>query len=135
MDIIVIRVNSNGELVNARPCYNCLDMMKAAGIRKVHYSVKEGIITEKVSNMVSINASAIFRHIEKKVYNAPQNDIDYYKRLLLIKFPKQIYKANLNYFLEHNIKNVLPYFKWIIQKNKIVFYDNNDTLILQSVIL
>jgi len=135
MDIIVIRVNQNDELVNARPCYNCLDMMKAAGIRKVHYSIKGGIITEKVSNMVSINASAILRKIEKKVYNAPHNDIDYYKRLLLIKFPKHIYRANLNYFLEHNVKNVLPYFKWIIKKNKIVFYDNNDKLLLQSVIL
>jgi hypothetical protein len=135
MDIIVIRINPSGELVSARPCYNCLDMMKAAGIRKVHYSVKDKIITEKVSNMVSINASSVFRHIEKQLYNAPQNDTDYYKRLLLTKFPKYIYKTNLKCFLEHNVKNVLPHFKWNIQKNKIVFYDNNDKLLLQSVIL
>jgi hypothetical protein len=135
LDIIVIRVNTSGELVSARPCYNCLDMMKAAGIRKVHYSIKKGMITEKISNMVSINASSVFRHIDKTLYNAPKNDTDYYKRLLLKKFPKYIHKTNLNYFLEHNIKNVLPYFKWIIKKNQISFYDTNNILLLKSIIL
>ena len=135
MDIAVIRVNPAGELVNARPCYNCLDMMKAVGIRKVHYSTLDGIITEKVDRMVSINSSSILRTIERQVYNAPEDDDSYYRRLLVKKFPKYIYNYSLECFLKHNIKNVLPHFKWIKTKNKITFIDNNNNTVVVSFIV
>lgn len=135
MDIVVIRVNPAGELVNARPCYNCLDMMKAVGIRKVHYSVEGDIVTEKVDKMVSINASSILRHIERQVYNAPMDDDSYYKRLLVKNFPKYIYRHSLECFLEHNIKNVLPHFKWKQTKTKITFIDNSNNIVLVAVIV
>ena len=39
IDLIVIRINKNKEICNARPCYNCLNMMKCVGINRVYYSI------------------------------------------------------------------------------------------------
>jgi hypothetical protein len=132
--ILVIRVGKDNKLVNARPCYKCLEMLKVCNIKKVYYSTPEGIVCERVKNMVSINASSISRYIEKKLYNAPQDDTEYYKRLLKQKFPKEINRSNLNYFLEYNLNNVLPHFKYKITKYKIIFYDSNNIFILSSII-
>ena len=43
-------------LKNARPCNLCLKLMNDVGIKRVSYStgLGEEIITEKVSNMISI---------------------------------------------------------------------------------
>jgi len=109
-------------------------MLKVCNIKKVYYSTPEGIVCERVKNMVSINASSISRYIEKKLYNAPQDDTEYYKRLLKQKFPKEINRSNLNYFLEYNLNNVLPHFKYKITKYKIIFYDSNNIFILSSII-
>ena len=78
------------------------------------------------------------RFIEKTHYNAPIDDTDYYTKLLVRKFPKKIKEKSLHNFLNHNIKNVLPFFTWDIKKNyntyKIIFYDNNNNYILTSFI-
>ena len=37
-DLIVIRINKDEKLMNSRPCYNCLSMMKAVGVKRVYYS-------------------------------------------------------------------------------------------------
>jgi hypothetical protein len=131
-NLLVIRISGENNLVNARPCYNCLDMLNACNIKKIYYSTEDGIKCENVSNMVSINASAITRLIEKTHYNAPENDIEYYTNILLKKFPKRIKLNNLEYFLKYNFKNVLPNFKCKIEKNKIIFYNQDNKLILIS---
>ena len=133
-NILVIRVNHNGELVNARPCHNCVDMLQSCGIKTIYYSTENGIIGEKVNNIISINSSSVSRLIERTVYNAPLDDTKYYTTLLQNKFPQYIKKINLDNFLTYNIKNVLPYFTWKIIKNKIIFYDNNNNFILTSII-
>ena len=62
IDIVVMRINKVGEVANARPCYNCLTMMKAVGIRKVYYSISDTeLICENVNNMISIHISATTR--------------------------------------------------------------------------
>ena len=37
-NLIVIRINKQKEIMNSRPCSNCLTMMQSAGIRKVSYT-------------------------------------------------------------------------------------------------
>ena len=134
-NLIVIRINPEGKLVNARPCHNCVDMLKACGIKNIFYSTDDGhIICEKVNHIVSINSSSVSRLIERTYYNAPKDDTDYYTSLLLKNFPKQIKKANLHNFLTHNIKNVLPNFTWTIKKSKIIFYNNKGEYLLTSFI-
>lgn len=135
-NLLVIRVNSDGNIVNARPCHNCVDMLQSCGIKHVYYSTDNGsIIGERVNSIVSINSSSVTRFIERKHYNAPTNDTDYYTSLLTRKFPSKIKEKNLHNFLEHNISNVLPYFTWKIKKGKIIFYDNDDNYILTSFII
>ena len=64
-DLIVIRINKQGDLVSSRPCYNCLEMMKAVNIKKVYYSDNDGnIICENVKDMISINASSVTKMID-----------------------------------------------------------------------
>jgi len=68
LDMIVIRIDSSGDMVNSRPCHNCLDMMKAVGVRKIFYSHNNNIICERVNNMISINSSSIMRKLERDYY-------------------------------------------------------------------
>lgn len=42
--IVVIRYDKNGNLVNAKPCKNCMRIIKKYGIKKIEYS-DNGIIT------------------------------------------------------------------------------------------
>jgi hypothetical protein len=134
-NLIVIRVNHKGNLVNARPCHNCVDMLKACGIKNIFYSTQNGdIICEKVNQIVSINSSSVSRLIERTLYNAPRDNIGYYTYLLLKNFPRQIKKNNLNNFLTHNIKNVLPNFTWNIKNEKIIFYNCIGVYVLTSFI-
>ena len=54
----------DGSTANARPCFNCLKMMKDVGINKVYYSTgtDESLVSENVKNMVSIQSSTITRY-------------------------------------------------------------------------
>ena len=109
--------------------------MRVCGIKKIYYSTKNGIICEKINNMVSINCSSATRHVDRIHYNAPLDDNEYYKIILLKRFPKTINKKSLDYFLTYNIKNVLPFFKWEIIRNKIIISDNNNNIIIISNII
>lgn len=51
--MIVIRINAKGELVNSKPCSNCVKIMKEYGIRKVTYSTPEGMVTESIETINS----------------------------------------------------------------------------------
>lgn len=130
LDLVVIRVNRLDETCNARPCYNCLNMMKAVGIRRVYYSVSpDKIIGENVNNMVSIQASSVTRYLE----NITGNDIDYndptiyYKKLLVKLFPSIIKRDNLFKFIAHNLSIVLPTYKVKIdERTNIVWILDTD---------
>jgi deoxycytidylate deaminase len=51
--ILVIRIKRDtGELVNSKPCYDCINTMKKCGIKKVYYSNSNGeIVMERVSQI------------------------------------------------------------------------------------
>jgi deoxycytidylate deaminase len=81
-DLIVIRINKDEKICTSRPCYNCLNMMKAVGIRKVYYTDNdEKIICENVKDMISINASSVTRLIHRLRTDKNQSDIDFFENL------------------------------------------------------
>jgi tRNA(Arg) A34 adenosine deaminase TadA len=61
IDLVVIRVNASGKLMNSRPCLYCLQLMKAVGIRNVYYSTPETIVKESVKTMVSTHITSGWR--------------------------------------------------------------------------
>ena len=135
MDIFVIRLNANDELVNSRPCYNCLNMMKAVGIHRVFYSVDGGIECERVVSMISINASSVTRYLEAKTYNAPVDKESYYRQLFIKYLPKKIAYTNFNKFIKYNFTDVLPNYSWKIKEDKIYFYDSKNIIFLSCNII
>jgi uncharacterized CHY-type Zn-finger protein len=141
LNLMVVRVNKLGDICNARPCYNCLDMMKAVGIRKVYYSISsDNIICEKVKDMISIQASLVDKQVDdiKSSYNnnfkSPIYDTNkYYEKLLIKNFPKTIRQSNLDNFIIHNLVNVLPAYKVIIYNTLLSSYAKyNDNTVLSS---
>jgi deoxycytidylate deaminase len=56
IDLLVIRINKNGKLLNSKPCSNCLKKMKnikGYKIKYVHYSTENGtIVTQKLSDLL-----------------------------------------------------------------------------------
>jgi len=134
LNIIVIRFTKNGLTGNARPCYNCLNMMKDTNINKVYYTTGNDdiIISENVSNMISIHISSVARYLLTFT-----NKNEYFDKLIRKLFPKHIKEINLIYFLQYNLKNILPDYKYNINyKNKIIYlYNNNNELIISSIII
>lgn len=135
LDLVVVRVNKQGQTCNARPCYNCLNMMKSVGIRKIYYSVApDKIICENIKDMVSINSSSITRHLE--TLNNKMSTNNYYESLLKRNFPNVIKKYNLDNFIDYNLNCILPNYHVkleTIQKNTFVYiYNQNMKLIISS---
>ena len=131
LDLIVIRINKTGEFCNARPFYNCLNMMKSVGIRKVYYSTNVGeIICENVKNMISIQTSSVNKIINK-VYDKDK----YYDKLLRNSFPSIVRKTNLDIFIKYNLSKFLPDYKVIEKNNIILIFDNNNNLILKAILV
>ena len=128
IDILVLRFTRSGLIGNARPCFNCLKMMKDLNVNKVYYStgINDDIICESVKNMVSIQTSAI---------NAEKNDKEtFFENLIKKLFPKYIKQTNLEHFLKYNLINVLPRCNVIIKNNSIIFYNNNVLLLSAEII-
>ena len=150
IDLLVIRINKAGSTCNARPCYNCLNMMKAVGIKKVYYSITLmsdnnnndylpiKLICENVEDMISIQTSAINRYLD---FNYLDDFIKnkYYDNLLKKIFPSYIKINNLNYFIEFNLIKILPDYqaKIINEKgNKYVYIlNNNNNIIVKANII
>lgn len=131
-------MSADGKLGNARPCFNCLNLMKIVGIKRIYYSVKpDMIVCEKVKDMISIQASSVTKMIQRNYYHAPSGDNDFFKNLLIKLFPSEIKMENLKYFIEHNFKFVLPKYRCDIKKNKskVIFYDDKDCPVCESKII
>jgi len=131
LDLIVIRINKNNDLCNSRPCFNCLDMMKMVGIRKVYYSIDNNIICENVKDMVSIQSSKVVKDINNVFINFNSLD-EYYIHLLKKNFPDKINYNSLNNFLKYNF-NLLSNFTFEI-KNNIISIKNKE-FSLKSIII
>jgi len=121
-DLIVIRINKQGDLVSSRPCYNCLSMMKAVNIKKVYYSDNDGnIICENVKDMISIHASIMTKVVHSVQSGVNLDKTSYFENLLKSLFPLEIKKINLDYFLKYNLMNVLPGYTSIIENNNGIY--------------
>jgi hypothetical protein len=65
--IIVLRVGLTGELLNSKPCMDCLKVLKMIGIKKVYYSDENGnIIVEKIKNMESNHVCRFSKYLNRK---------------------------------------------------------------------
>ena len=139
LNLFVIRINKNGDMCNARPCYNCLNIMKLIGIKKIYYSISnDEIICENIKDMISIQCSSVVRYIDNILKFNNNDNISYYEKLLQKNFPTKIKFDNLEKFIKYNLTNVLPNSKIEILKNKnnfIVNIINNDKIIITSILI
>lgn len=134
----------------ARPCYHCLEMMKAVNIRYCYYSTFDGvIIREKVIDMISIQISNnTTRNLQFIThYNFDKNicennehinelKMEYYEILMKKIFTKNINKLSLDYFIQYNFNILFPNnYYYIICKNKITFYNNLNNIINTCIII
>jgi deoxycytidylate deaminase len=62
--ILVVRIKRDtGELVNSKPCHDCIKAMRKCGIKKVYYSNDQGeIVMERVNNIEN-RCSTGFRNL------------------------------------------------------------------------
>jgi len=52
--MVVIRINTKNELVNSKPCENCIYYLRLYGIKNVYYSNENGeIVKEKITEIES----------------------------------------------------------------------------------
>lgn len=127
LNLLVIRINKDYKLCNARPCYHCLQMMIKYNIDKVFYSIDEyNIVSEKVNDMISIHLS--------KYYNFVTLTNKYDKILYLFKYYFTDSKINLKMynitmFIEHSFKLLFPQYVIKYSKNKTIVSDINNNIV------
>lgn len=61
LDILVVRINKKGELLNAKPCKQCIEFMKNVKIRNVYYSTPNGIIKESIKQIINTHVTSGWR--------------------------------------------------------------------------
>ena len=136
--MIVFRVTNSGNTANARPCFNCLNMIKDIGIKKVFYTTDNNneIVSENVNNMISIQSSSVTRMIASKNPSYVNRET-YFETLLKKQFPEKVKKKNLYFFINHNFKNIFPNYDIQIntKKNIVIILNNNNSIVLQSIII
>lgn len=97
LNLLVIRTDSLGNLVNARPCIECLKLMQVVGINKIYYSDNGSIIECKASTMISLQIStpALFAKNSTKKKN--------HFLLQCVKLlPDVIHADNIEHLLDYN---------------------------------
>jgi hypothetical protein len=55
--LYVIRITGDNKggfrLANSKPCQHCINKLKSLGIKKIAYSVTDGVVVEKVSEITN----------------------------------------------------------------------------------
>ncbi len=107
--------------------------MKDVGIRKVYYTTDRiNFSYEYVKDMISIESSKVtimYDTLRLKL------SIEEYFELLLIRYlPKYIKKINFDLFIEHNLNDVCPKYKYKIKENMVLFYNESNKYITNSII-
>ena len=127
-----MRFNKTGETVNARPCIECLHMMKDIGINKVYYSTgkDDGMVCESIKHMISLQISSVTRKIL-----ICGNYNEYFENMMKTTFPKYVNYNNLIYFIEYNFKNILPECSYYIENKIVIFYNKNNDHLARSIII
>jgi hypothetical protein len=64
MNIIIIRYNSNGQLMSSKPCRDCIELLKTIGIQRIYYSNdNHKIVCERLDTISSNHISWGCRYI------------------------------------------------------------------------
>ena len=66
--IVVIRIDSSNNLCDSKPCEECIDIIRLSGIKKIYYSVINGIIIEKTSMISSKHKSYAQKHLKHLIH-------------------------------------------------------------------
>jgi hypothetical protein len=143
--MLVIRIGTfqrgTVNLVNARPCHHCLEMMRSLGFREVHYSSDNGmIITEKIDHMISVHASHVtikMDFIQKNKDNVYTEEellqvIDkqsYYDNLIKKEVPDRVRYINFQHFIEYNLKNLSAKYRIVPKKHNVLILNSYDEII------
>ena len=123
---MVVRADVNGNLVNARPCYQCTLMMKDLGIHKVYYSIDNMIVCEKVADMISINSSNMWRRVDMTQNGAPTDMIEYYRKIIN-KMPHRTKRRNVDHFIR-GVRNEIKGCNYNITGNKLIVSIQDNTI-------
>ena len=131
-----------GDLCISRPCYNCLNMMKAVNIRRVYYvNNNKEIVYENVRDMISIHASSVARliHTIKNNMQFKGSEFLYFSHLLKKMFPPEVKKSSFETFVKYDLNNVLPNHSYVfkIEKNVniVIIMDENKNPVICSKII
>lgn len=65
LHMVVVRINSDDEIVESKPCSHCVEVMKSYGIRKVTYSTKDGTLTTESLSLIISHPSVGYRSVER----------------------------------------------------------------------
>jgi hypothetical protein len=139
-DLIVIRINKDDKICTSRPCFRCLSLMKAVGIRKVYYTDNDqNLICENVKDMISINASSVTRLLLKRNLAINISDNNLLENLLINLFPDKVKKINLQYFIQYDFSFALPLHKCLIEnhegKNIVVIYNQQNEEVIKALLI
>lgn len=133
MDIIVIRINSNGDTVNSRPCYDCLKIMQDIEIKNVFYSTNSNcLICERVKDMVSIQSSHVTRTLLCKKYQIKISDYEFSDKIVSSYFPNKVKRHNLLLFMNNNN---LPNYLIFIVGDRVIIKNIQGIIISTSYII
>ena len=109
--------------------------MKNIGIKKVYYTTdnENELVSEHVKDMISIQVSSVTKLLD--TINKDHNNEVYYNKLLKTYFPETIKQQNLEYFINHNFKNIFPNYRVLVKNSKVYIYNENDKIVIESFIL
>ncbi len=114
-DLLVIRINNNGNLCNSRPCINCLKMMKDVKIKKVYYTNNDGeLVVEQVKDMISVCTTSVSHEHHFIKTKIKLSKSEYVETILKTEFPDQVKKHSLGLFIK-NYLNDFDY-KFILEE-------------------
>jgi hypothetical protein len=67
MNILIIRYNSNGELMSSKPCRDCIELLRTIGIQRIYYSTDQHqIVFERLDTISSKHISWGYRYLLEK---------------------------------------------------------------------
>jgi deoxycytidylate deaminase len=133
LDVVVIRINSNGDAANSRPCYNCLKIMQDIEIKYVFYSTDSNrLVCERVKDMISIQSSHVTRTLLCKKHKCKISDYEFSDKILKTNFPNEVKRHNLLLFMKNN--NYHNYLIIIIN-DKVIIKNIQGEIILTSYIV
>lgn len=66
LHMVVIRISASEELMESKPCANCIKLLREYGIRKITYSTGGELVTESLATMVG-QPSVGYRSVDRAI--------------------------------------------------------------------